>query len=207
MTGPIGLLGGTFDPVHNGHLSIAREACRVFELGTVRFIVNARPPHRAPPRCAIEHRLAMLERAVAGDNRLLVDTRELNRAGPSYSVWTLRALRRDFPEAALCWMVGVDAWLGRKTWYRWYELSALAHFIVVERPGWTLPAAETSALSRDPGDLKRRAAGTKVLFDGPQVDLSASIVRCRTAGRESLSGLLPDAVREYIEYQGLYAHR
>lgn len=207
MTSLIGLLGGTFDPVHNGHLAVARDLCDALDADGVRFILNAVPPHRTPPECPVEHRLAMLEAAVAGDRRLIPDTRELRRTGPSYSVWTLRSLRRDFPDASLFWIVGVDAWLGLERWYRWYELSSLAHFVVVKRPGWTLPEDAVPRLSRDPAVLRARTAGAGILWDGPQFDVSASGIRRRIAAGEQTADLLPGPVRDYIQRNNLYAYR
>lgn len=207
MTALIGLLGGTFDPVHNGHLAVARDLCDGLDADGVRFILNAVPPHRVAPECPVEHRLAMLEAAVDDDRRLIPDTRELRRTGPSYSVWTLRSLRREYPDASLFWIVGVDAWLGLKRWYRWYELSSLAHFVVVKRPGWTLPVDAAPRLSRDPAVLKARAAGAAILWDGPQVDVSASGIRRRIAAGEQTADLLPGPVRDYIQRNKLYGFR
>lgn len=207
MRALIGILGGTFDPVHNGHLAVAAHLCEGLGLGGVRFILSGVPPHRGQPACAAHHRLAMLEQALAGDDRLVPDTRELARRGPSYSVWTLRSLRREFPEASLCWIVGADAWLGLRQWHRFEELSSLAHLVVVRRPGWDLEgAADAHALSRDPGRLARRTAGTALLYDGPVTDVSASDVRRRIAGGEDVSALVPEPVWRYIQRQNLYGY-
>lgn len=207
MTAFIGLLGGTFDPVHNGHLAVARDACDTLGVESVRLILNAVPPHRNTPECAVAHRLAMLEAAVAGDPPLVPDTRELTRTGPSYSVWTLRSLRRELPDASLCWMVGVDAWLGLRRWYRWYELSSLAHFVVVKRPGWKLPAEAAKRLSRDVASLRRRTSGTAVLWDGPEIDVSASAIRRRLGAGEDVADVLPEPVLDYIQRNRLYGYR
>ncbi|HSH43953.1 MAG TPA: nicotinate-nucleotide adenylyltransferase [Arenicellales bacterium] len=207
MTSLIGLLGGTFDPVHNGHLAVAQGLCDELGADRVRCIPCALPPHRTPPECSAGHRLAMLEAAVAADRRLIADTRELQRKGPSYTVWTLRSLRREFPGASLCWVLGVDAWLGLKSWYRWYELSSLAHLVVVRRPGWELPGSAEARLSGRTADLKRRPAGAAVLWDGPEIDLSASAIRDRIAAGEDVSDALPGAVWEYIRRNKLYGFR
>lgn len=207
MPALIGLLGGTFDPVHNGHLAVARDLHQGLDAHSIRLILNAAPPHRTPPECAVEHRLAMLEAAIAGDPDLVPDTRELHRTGPSYSVWTLRSLRREFPEASLFWIVGVDAWLDLKSWYRWYELSSLAHFVVVGRPGWELSGDAAARLSRDAADLRRCRAGGAVLWDGPRVDVSASGIRSRIAAGEDASDVLPPPVLAYIQRNKLYGYR
>lgn len=207
MPALIGLLGGTFDPVHNGHLAVARHLRDTLDAESVRLILNAVPPHRTPPECPVEHRLAMLEAALAGEDRLVADTRELRRTGPSYSVWTLRSLRRELRDASLCWIVGVDAWLGLESWYRWYELSSLAHFVVVRRPGWELSRDAAVHLSRDTAALRRRPSGAAVLCDGPGLDVSASGVRRRLAAGESASAALPGPVRDYIQRNNLYGCR
>lgn len=149
----------------------------------------------------------MLEAALSGEAALVPDTRELRRTGPSYSVWTLRSLRRDFPDASLAWIVGADAWLALKSWFRWYELSSLAHFVVVKRPGWELPGDAAARLTRDSAELRRRTAGAGVLWDGPGFDVSASGIRRRIAGGEDVSDLLPDPVRNYIQRNYLYGCR
>lgn len=203
----IGLLGGTFDPVHNGHLAVARDVRDALEADSVRFILNAVPPHRTPPECEVEHRLAMLEAALSGEAALVPDTRELRRTGPSYSVWTLRSLRREFPDASLAWIVGADVWSALQSWFRWYELSSLAHFVVVKRPGWELPGDAAARLTRDSAELRRRTAGAGVLWDGPGFDVSASGIRHRIASGEDVSDLLPDPVRNYIQRNYLYGCR
>lgn len=205
MTALLGLLGGTFDPVHNGHLAIARHLRAGLDLDSVRFILNATPPHRTPPACPADHRLAMLEAALAKDEHLVVDTRELKRTGPSYSVWTLRSLRREFPDSSLCWIVGADAWLGLKSWFRWQELSSLAHFLVVKRPGWDVTGA--GRLRRDAGILRRRAAGGAVLCDAPEFAVSASDIRRRIAARGDVSDLLPEPVCRHIKRNQLYDYQ
>lgn len=207
MAALIGLLGGTFDPVHNGHLAVARDALETLGADSVRLILNAVPPHRTDPECPVEHRLAMLEAAATVDDRLIPDTRELGRKGPSYSVWTLRSLRQDFPEASLFWIIGVDAWLSLERWYRWYELSSLAHLVVVKRPGWDLSGNEGAGLSRDIDALRRRSSGAMILCDGPGIDVSASGIRRRIASGEDVSEFVPEPVRQYLQRNRLYGYR
>lgn len=207
MPALIGLLGGTFDPVHNGHMAVARDLRRALDADHVRLILNALPPHRTPPACPVEDRLAMLEAATGEHEGLATDTRELRRTGPSYSVWTLRSLRRELPGASLFWIVGVDAWLGLSSWYHWHELASLAHLVVVRRPGWELPAEAAARLSRNPAVLKRRSAGAVILLDGPGIEVSASGIRRRIAAGEDVSDALPRPVWDYIRNNGLYGFR
>lgn len=207
MTALIGLLGGTFDPLHNGHLAIARAACVDLGMNRVHLVLNAVPPHRTPPACALEHRLSMLRAAVAPQRFLEVDTRELERTGPSYTLWTLRSLRREFPQAALCWIVGVDAWLGMENWYHWHELSSLAHFVVVKRPGWALTGSQAARLSSDANALTRSSAGARVLLEGPGLEVAASDIRARIAAGDEVESLLPAPVWEYIQGERLYGYQ
>lgn len=206
MAALIGLLGGTFDPVHNGHLAIAAHLRAELDMDNVRFILNAVPPHRTPPVGTVHHRLAMLNAALVREEHLLPDSRELERTGPSYSVWTLRALRREFPDASLCWIIGADAWPGLQSWFRWQELSSLAHFLVVKRPGWMLDDA-AGRLVRDTSVLRRRAAGAAVLCDAPEIHVSASGIRERIAAGGDASDRLPEPVWRYIRQNRLYGYQ
>ena len=132
---PIGVFGGTFNPVHYGHLRSALELAERLELEHVRLMPSAEPPHRAAPRCSAEHRAAMVELAVAGEPRLLCDTRELRRPGPSYTVDSLIELREEFGSGrSLCMVLGCDALLGIDRWQRWQELLSLAHIVVIAQP-------------------------------------------------------------------------
>jgi nicotinate-nucleotide adenylyltransferase len=128
--GFIGLLGGTFDPVHNAHLRIALDVLEQLQLAEMRFIPSRQPPHRAQPGASPEQRLAMLQRAVQGQPGFIVDERELRRSGPSYMVDTLCSLRADFSETPLCLLLGLDAFRELHTWYRWQTIPELAHILV-----------------------------------------------------------------------------
>ncbi len=132
--GPVGVFGGTFDPVHHGHLRTALEVLEGCGLEQLRLVPALVPPHRPQPRAPAPLRLEMLRRAVAGEPRLVVDDRELRRGGPSYTVDTLAELRAAVGTRPLCLVLGADAFLGLPGWHRWRELFALAHLVVVERP-------------------------------------------------------------------------
>jgi len=140
---PIGLLGGTFDPIHYGHLRLAEELAEALNIGQVRFIPAGHPPHRGQPRAAAPHRLEMARRAVADNPRFLLDTREIDKTGPCYSVDTLAALRAELPPAtSLVLFMGGDAFLGLTTWHEWRRLFDLAHIAVAHRPGYSLASWE-----------------------------------------------------------------
>ena len=135
MRSVLGIFGGTFDPVHCGHLELACEVHAALDLAAVRFIPAGDPPHRAAPVAPAIHRLAMVELAIAEHPGLEVDTREIQRRGRSYTVETLEELRSEQPSRRLALIVGADAFLGFPTWHRWRELFDLAHVVVVARPG------------------------------------------------------------------------
>ncbi|HEV7448137.1 MAG TPA: nicotinate-nucleotide adenylyltransferase, partial [Steroidobacteraceae bacterium] len=136
---PIGLFGGTFDPIHYGHLRTAFELWQELRLSEVRFMPTGSPPHREQPYAAPELRLAMVKAAVASQPAFVVDDREIRRTGVSYSVDTLTEVRNEFPDRSLCLLLGMDAFLGLPNWHRWRELLDLAHIVVAHRPGWKAP--------------------------------------------------------------------
>lgn len=213
---PIGIFGGTFDPVHFGHLRPALELCEQLGLARVHLVPSAVPPHRATPRVSAEQRLAMLALAVDGEPAFKVDDRELRRSGPSYMVDTLASLREEYgSERSLCLLLGVDAFLGLPAWHRWEQLLALAHIVVAHRPGWHLqrPTGQVNpalALLGEDGDgddvecLRRRPAGCVVLQPVTQLDISATALRAAIADGRSARYLMPDAVWHYIEQHNLY---
>ena len=185
------MLGGTFDPVHNGHLAIARRALDELALTRVLLIPNGVPPHRAAPQASGPQRLELLRLATAGCERLLVDDRELRRGGASYTVDTLRELRREYGDSRLVLLIGADAFADIRQWSRWQQLFALAEVAVFARPGGAgLP----------PGVPTERVR----LLAGRELDVSSSTVRARLAAGQDCSDLLPPAVAERIVQLGLY---
>ncbi len=209
--------GGTFDPVHNGHLAIAR--CARDELhAPVRLMPAADPPHRPPPGADAAQRTRMLELAVAGEDGLWVDTRELRRADrqpgvPSWTVDTLRELRAETGATApVALLMGADSLLGLPTWHEWEHLLDLAHIVVAERPGnaldGQLPAALAARLrdawADDAARLRERPAGRVWRLRQPLQAESATAVRRLIASGGQWRGLVPDAVAGYIGAHGLY---
>lgn len=202
--GPIGVFGGTFDPVHHGHLRTALEVLEGCGLEQLRLVPAHVPPHRPQPRAPADLRLEMLRRAVAGEPRLVVDDRELRRGGPSYTVDTLAELRAEVGTRPLCLVLGADAFLGLPGWHRWRELPGLAHLVVVERPGTRLePDAALAGLlagrrSPDAAALARSSAG--LLWQQPvtPLDISASAIRALLASGGDPRFLVPEAVRELL---------
>ncbi|QKT03098.1 nicotinate-nucleotide adenylyltransferase [Ectothiorhodospiraceae bacterium 2226] len=207
----IGLLGGTFDPVHYGHLRPALEAVETLALDELRLIPAARPPHRAAPAAPATERVAMVSLAVAGESRFRVDARELSRTGPSYTVDTLESLRAEVGTTPLVLLLGMDAFLGLHTWHRWERLAALAHLAVMTRPG-AAPAEDMAAplrplwaaRVRDAAALRARPAGHLITLQVTALGISASQLRAQAAAGRSLRFLTPDAVCEHIAHHGLY---
>jgi nicotinate-nucleotide adenylyltransferase len=213
---PLALLGGTFDPVHYGHLRLADDVQRALALPEVRLVPAGDPPHRSAPHASAADRLAMLKLARTEFPRLTIDRRELDRRGKSYTVLTLQELRREDPPRPLAWIVGVDALAGLPTWYRWRELFDLAHLIVVARPGvptdFALPPALLSEwntrITADPATLRERTSGAIHRQTITPQPISATAIRAALArgpeGAARVRGLLPDSVLAYIQRNGLY---
>lgn len=205
-----GLLGGTFDPIHVGHLRLALEVADLAGLSQVHLIPSATPPHRPPPETGAAHRLALVRAAVAGDARLLADDRELRRSGPSYTVDTLADLQVAYPDAHWCLILGADALAGLAGWHRYRDLIGLAHLVVAQRPGTqrtlTGELAEVlgDRLTRDPAVLHRTRAGAVLLAEVPALEVSASRIRALLRAGRSVRHLLPDACLSYIESHCLY---
>lgn len=213
---PLGILGGTFDPVHVAHLRLAHEAWEGLDLAQVRLVPNAIPPHRAAPGTAPEHRLAMLHLAVAGHPGLAVDDRELRRPAPSYSIDTLASLRAETgPDRPLCLILGADAFVLLETWHRWQALFGQAHLVVAHRPGhppesWPAQMGEplrhelAMRATTDPADLNRAPAGRICTLPVTQLDVSATQLRSLLAAGRPPRYLIPDSVLDYIETHHLY---
>ena len=214
MTPALGLLGGTFDPIHYGHLELAREVRAALDLAAVRLIPAGDPPHRVVPVASAGERLAMVELAVADYPGLAADGREIARAGRSYTVLTLAELRAEDPARPLALIVGADAFLGLPTWHRWQELFDLAHIVLVARPGTAFEGAPPPPLARE--WERRYTADHRALSDAPAGSIvhqaitprpiAASQIRAALARGDlaPVRGLLPPAVLAYIERNRLY---
>jgi len=207
----IGILGGTFDPVHFGHLRPALDMQQAVGLDELRLLPCRQPPHRGQPHATPEQRLTMLQLATLGESGLSIDERELHRDGPSYMVDTLLSLRAELgDESCLALLIGMDALHALDSWRRWLELMDLCHLVVATRPGWSVPQQGVVAdlvRKRQVADaaLLHELPGGKVMFcPVTALDISASRIRALVADGKSARYLLPDAVLEYIQMTGLY---
>lgn len=208
--GPVGVLGGTFDPVHYGHLRTAFELLEGLELEELRFLPAGIPPHRAGTHADAATRAALVRAAIADQPRFVLDERELRRAGPSYTVDTLAELRAELGARPLCLLVGMDAFLGLPTWHRWQDILGLAHLVVAHRPGWQAPAdGALGALlaarrAATPAELHAAPAGRVHVRPVTQLEISSSAIReLVRAGREPRY-LVPDAVCRLLAASGCY---
>ena len=208
---PIGVFGGTFDPIHFGHLRLAEELAEAVGLSRVVFIPAGQPPHRGAPRTAAVHRLEMARRAIAGNPRFEVDAREVESPRPSYTVDTLAELRAELGAEQPLWLLlGADAFLDLASWHEWRRLFDLANIAVAARPG--APLLQSDAM---PPELKNEVsqrqaadgpAGAVLLRQTIPLDISATAIRDTLSRHGSARYLLPDAVLDYIHEHQLYAH-
>jgi nicotinate-nucleotide adenylyltransferase len=213
---PLGVFGGTFDPVHFGHLRLAEAAIDALGLGGVRWIPAGRPVLRDAPRVSAAQRLEMVGLAIAANPRFELDASEVDAAQPSYTVPTLERLRQSAvcgTQRPLVLLVGADAFSGLSNWHRWECLLELAHIAVAHRPGYPVEAdslpAPLSGVFRErfcsnPDELAQTPAGRIACFSMTQLDISATQIRYLLSKGHSTRYLLPDTVIEHIQQQHFY---
>lgn len=213
MTALTGVLGGMFDPVHLGHLDAARAAREACGLAEVLLIPCGNPVHKERALSSGEDRRRMLELASADIPWLHVDTRECESDAPSRTRNTLLSLREERPDEALCFILGMDSFLSFTTWYRWREIFGLAHLLIITRPGFkfTSDTCERALFEEyrkrnvtDAALLQAENAGMLMLIEGDTPSISSTEIRRRIHDDEPVSGLVPDAVLEFIHSRGLY---
>lgn len=212
---PVGILGGTFDPIHFGHLRLAEEMLELANLRQIRFIPTGTPPHRDAPQVSAQHRSAMVRLAIADQPDFVLDEREVKRTTPCYTVDTLRELRAEFGVTQpLCLLMGGDAFLQLHTWHEWEQLFELAHIVVGYRPGFTLEERIHSAEAKLRRHYQQRLCAADALsqqpYGGiaelaiPKLEISATDIRSRVAENRTIRYLLPNAVADYIHQHHLY---
>ena len=185
MTGPVGILGGTFDPVHNAHLAVASAALQALRLGKILWLPTGTPPYRPAPVAPAAHRLAMLKLAIANEPRFAIDERELRPGASGFTFDSISSLKRENSSVRLVLIMGADQYAKRDTWHRWAELEKLCSVAVIARPGWSVEA-------------KARTIPMRPLA------VSASDIRARLARGEDVAADLPPGVADYIREKGLY---
>lgn len=206
------IYGGTFDPVHLGHVAVAVAAARALAPCHLHLVPAADPPHRARPGATAEQRVTMLRLAFAAHPEFLIDERELRRSGPSYMVDTLREFRTEFGDRTpLALLLGADSFLGLPSWHRWTEILELCHLVLVPRPGASLeslpaPLADVAATrwAEDPATLRNAAAGLWLRLDLPLRSESATHARRSTAQQQGSEAGLDPVVARFIAAAGLY---
>jgi len=208
---PVGVFGGTFDPIHYGHLRSAFEMLQALRFEEVCFMPCGDPPHRGKTYANAEQRLRMVEVATSGQDGFIVDDRELRRGGPSYTIDSLLGLREESPDRALGLIVGMDAFLGLPAWHRWNEILDVAHIVVAHRPGWKAPDIGplgdliTNFGTHRVDDLHSATHGRIHIHAVTQLEISSTEIRDLVAAGRDPRFLMPDAVRDEIENSGCYA--
>ncbi len=200
----IGIFGGTFDPIHFGHLRTALEVQQTLGLTEVRLIPLQNPPHRDPPIATTQQRLEMIAAAIAAEPKLQLDTREIEREGESYTVHTLRSLRDELGDTPICLIIGSDAFRDFPAWHKPGEILQLAHVVVMQRPGEEHPDLYPERLTTSIEELTSNSAGHIWLQEVSQLQISATKIRELLQQGRSPRYLLPAPVLEIIEQQGIY---
>jgi len=210
----IGVFGGTFDPIHYGHIKTALSVKQDLNLTQIRFIPNRIPPHREQPWLNVEQRLSLLKIALKGYADVVIDERELNRDGPSFMVDTLKSLRSDFPDEDLCLIIGMDAFMCITTWFQWRSLFDLCHLVVTTRPGFNensiidqMRAEDYQFLSTKmvahADALRPRETGKILLKSVPQLDISSTQIRAKLLRNEDVSEWMPEDVSSRLSEDSL----
>jgi nicotinate-nucleotide adenylyltransferase len=207
---PVALLGGTFDPVHYGHLRCAEEVRKKLGLENLYLLPAGSPPHRDTPTATVKQRLDMLQLACREFPHLLVDNRETRRSGPSYMVDTLLEVRTDFPDSPLILVVGQDAFNLLHTWFDWKRLFELAHIVVLTRPGTRAEYPSELAIQVEPRsvsevkELRKSRAGAVLRLAVEPIDVSATNIKRAIRTGHPVMSMTPAAVVQFIDKNGLY---
>ncbi len=208
---PIGILGGTFDPIHLGHLRLALAAIERLDLLQVRLIPVNIPPHRVMPVAGPEDRKTMVELAIDNQDQLVIDCRELEKGTISYTIDTLRSLRKELVDQSLCLIMGKDAFANLNSWHEWLALVDYAHIIVAKRPGVEEPQVSDIVeqwakehVSDDLADIHNNSCGRILFIESPMLNISSTGIRERFARGDSAEDLVPGPVLDFIKQNKLY---
>ena len=206
----IGILGGTFDPIHLGHIYLAEQSYQHLKLQEIRFIPAYQPVHRDTPGASVADRLAMVKLAIADHSNFILDEREIIRQGPSYMIDTLISLHQEMPDNILCLLMATDAFAGFNKWHRWQEILNYAHIVIADRP--ELPCQLNPILQQyvqrhqiiNPDLLKEKTHGSIYFMTISHLPISATEIRQQIAAGKNAAGFLPATVWDYIQKKNLY---
>lgn len=211
MKNAMGILGGTFDPIHNGHLHLAIETQKALDIEEIRLIPVQQPPHRQTPHASPKQRLNMIELAIADLKGIVADDRELQREGISYTIDTVKSLRNEFEQIPIALIIGMDAFQTLNSWRDWSSILDYVHIIIADRPG---NPAHLSNLeledfylqyrSENHSDALQMPAGQILKFDIPMMDISSTQIRYRLSNNLDARNTLPTKVIDYIHEESLY---
>ena len=207
---PIGIFGGTFDPIHYGHLRTAFEILQALRFGEIRFVPSGDPPHCGTSIAKAALRFDMVSAATAAETGFVVDDCELRRNGPSYTIDTLSAMREEISDQPMGLILGMDAFLGLTSWHRWDELLNYAHIVVAHRPGWRAPdIGPLGELLSEHGthrvdDLHKHREGFIHIHAVTQLEISSTEIRDLVGAGRDPRFLMPDVVRDVIMNSGCY---
>lgn len=210
---PVGIFGGTFDPIHYGHLRTAFEMLQALRFEEVRFVPSGDPPHRGKTYASAPVRMQMVAAATRNEPRFVVDDRELKRDGPSYTVDTLASMREEQPDVSLGLILGMDAFLGLSSWHRWQDILGLAHIVVAHRPGWRAPdIGPLGDLISEFGthrveDLHDDLCNRIHIHAVTQLEISSTEIRELVQAGRDPRFLMPDVVRDVIMDSSCYTNQ
>lgn len=210
MTKLLAILGGTFDPVHIGHVQIAKQLLRRLPCDEIRFVPCKQPVLKASSSATVEQRLTMLKLALQDHPELVIDERELHRDGPSYMIDTLRSLRDEFPDTPLALILGMDAFLELPRWHQWQSLLELSHLTVINRKDAQLPDSEPLASLikqhqlNNLTQLPKSLAGHISFVELPLIDISSTQLRKQLSNGQDCSQYLDPSIVKYIKSEHLY---
>ncbi|MBH0058219.1 nicotinate-nucleotide adenylyltransferase [Pseudoalteromonas sp. SWXJZ94C] len=206
----IAIFGGTFDPVHSGHINMALQCVKTFNLNTLYFMPCALPAHKAAPGISTQHRIGMLNAAIAPYSYFELDLRELNRTGPSYSLLSLQELRKENPTTPILFLIGMDSFNNLDKWFEWQAITQLCHIVVYQRPAQhcNVTGDLENYMQQSKTDeitvLEQTLAGKLYFLSGETHDAASSTIRKQLKKSNKKNELLPDAVSHYIEVHQLY---
>jgi nicotinate-nucleotide adenylyltransferase len=213
----IGILGGTFDPIHNGHIRPALEVKNSLNLDSIWLMPNHIPPHKAGPKTGTAHRLAMVQLVCSSHNEFELCDIEINRDTPSYTVTSLHQLTQAYPEHEFYFIMGMDSFIQLDRWYQWQTLFELCHIVVCQRPGWQLEQSSPMAtlmqikvqqrlqqLALKDKPIKAAKVGNIFPVNITAQDISSTEIRARIRNKQALNQLLPAKIIDYIEQHRLY---